>query len=511
MRRSSGSIAASPVLVGTVTTLVVVVAVFLAYHANNGLPFVPTRQLKLDVASGSNLVAGNEVREGGFRIGIVEKLRPVQLPNGTAVAEVTLKLDRTRGALPVDSRAVIRTRSALGLKYVELTRGHSNRTFADGATMPVAQAKVPVQFDEVYSTFDQRTRRASQESLAGFGDALAGRGGDLNYTIRNLPELFRHLQPVTATLADPRTALPAFFKGLNRAASAAAPVAQTQSELFTRLADTFGAFAADTNALKATISKSPSTLDVSTASLRAQRPFLRDTTAFAADLSRAAVSLRASLPDINPALEAGARVLPRTVRLDSELQGAMRALRDLAIYPGTNLALRGLNATVKTLNPQLRYYGPFQTVCDYPTFFFTFLAEHISEEDIYGFAQRALLNSGNGGTNDVNSQGAKGYANDVGPANPRGAVENLHDQGHGNAAIDRHGNADCEKGQWGYPEGRWSTFAPPGFNAVLDPHDPGNQGVTSYRGRQTGRPHVPRGETYTREPQTGPQLDPRLR
>ena len=40
-----GSLAASPTLVGAVTVLVVVVAVFLAYQANQGLPFVPTYQL----------------------------------------------------------------------------------------------------------------------------------------------------------------------------------------------------------------------------------------------------------------------------------------------------------------------------------------------------------------------------------------------------------------------------------------------------------------------------------
>jgi hypothetical protein len=385
--------------------------------------------------------------------------------------------------------------------------------------MPVAQAKVPVQFDEVYSTFDERTRRASQENLVGFGDALTGRGLDLNYTIRNLPEFFKHLQPVTATLADPRTALPAFFKGLNRAASAVAPVAKVNADLFTRMADTFAAFAADTNALKATISKSPSTLDVSTASLRFQRPFLRDTTAFSADLSRAAVSLRASLPDINPALEAGARVLPRTVALDAELQDAMRALRDLAIYPGTNLALRGLNATLATLNPQLRFYGPYQTVCDYPTFFFTFLAEHLSEEDVYGFAQRALLNSGNGGPNDANAQGSKFFAHNTDNSppgapgtNPRGAIENLHGQTY-SAAINRNGTADCENGQRGYPEGtglsKSTRSLPPDQNGsydhlVTDPHTPGSQGPTSYRGRQTGRSRVPRGETFQREPNINP-------
>ena len=38
------------------TVLVVMVTVFLAYNANQGLPFVPTKQLKVDFADGSNLV-----------------------------------------------------------------------------------------------------------------------------------------------------------------------------------------------------------------------------------------------------------------------------------------------------------------------------------------------------------------------------------------------------------------------------------------------------------------------
>jgi ABC-type transporter Mla subunit MlaD len=58
----------NPVLLGAVTVLVVLVAVFLAYNANSGLPFVPTRELKVDVPDGSNLVVGNDVLEGGTRI-----------------------------------------------------------------------------------------------------------------------------------------------------------------------------------------------------------------------------------------------------------------------------------------------------------------------------------------------------------------------------------------------------------------------------------------------------------
>ena len=67
----------SPVLIGAVTVLVAVLAMFLAYNSNRGLPFVPTRELKVDIGDGSNLINGNDVREGGFLVGIVTKMEPV--------------------------------------------------------------------------------------------------------------------------------------------------------------------------------------------------------------------------------------------------------------------------------------------------------------------------------------------------------------------------------------------------------------------------------------------------
>src|SRR5206468_6622099 len=80
-RRGSASIAANPVLIGAATTLVVLVAVFLAYNANNGLPFVPSYTLKVNVPSAANLVKGNEVRLGGTRVGVVDSIEPVRHRN----------------------------------------------------------------------------------------------------------------------------------------------------------------------------------------------------------------------------------------------------------------------------------------------------------------------------------------------------------------------------------------------------------------------------------------------
>ena len=78
MKKTGAGIASNPVLVGGVTILVVIVAVFLSYNANQGLPFVPTTSLKVRVPNGANLVPGNEIRSGGSRVGVIDDMRPVR-------------------------------------------------------------------------------------------------------------------------------------------------------------------------------------------------------------------------------------------------------------------------------------------------------------------------------------------------------------------------------------------------------------------------------------------------
>ncbi len=163
MTRKQQSAFANPVLIGAVTVLVLLVAVFLAYNANEGLPFVPTRQLKVDIGNGSELVAGNDVREGGYLIGIVSALKPVTLENGQTGAQLTLNLNKAYGEVPIDSTVSIQPRSVLGLKYLDLHKGTSTHMFADGATLPVNQTNVPVQFDDVFKMFDANTRASVQD------------------------------------------------------------------------------------------------------------------------------------------------------------------------------------------------------------------------------------------------------------------------------------------------------------------------------------------------------------
>ncbi len=495
MRRAQQSAFANPVLIGAVTVLVMLVAVFLAYNANTGLPFVPTKELRVEIANGSNLVVGNDVREGGYLIGTVSGLRPIELPNGQVGAQLTLKLNQSYGNVPTDSTASIRARSVLGLKYVDLHKGTSTQLLPDGGTLSISHTSVPVQLDDVFKTFDARTRTAIQQDLAGFGDTLAARGSALNDTIASLPQLFGHLEPVARYLSDPNTELTRFLDSLDALVAAIAPVAQVDARLFTDMAGTFQAISRDPNALESTIRELPSTLDVSTRSLIAQQPFLSDLTTLGRDLTPATAELKAALPDVNPALEAGAQTLVRTPSLSANLQQVTNALKNLAQAPGTNVAINALTSTVSTLNPMVKYLGPFQTVCDYWNYWWTFLSEHLSEQTRLGFAQRALINFADAGQPDnVGAQGASQPA-----AGQLGGPEYLHGPTYG-AAIDSQGSADCETGQRGYPR-KLNHFDPQHRNLETDAHTPGDQGSTYH-----GRVRVPAGETFSRNPLTGPQL-----
>jgi virulence factor Mce-like protein len=496
---------ANPVLIGAVTLLVVLVGVFLAYNANSGLPFVPTRELKVDVPDGANLVVGNDVLEGGTRIGFVSGMRPLQLNSGKIGAQLTLKLSPQEGMVPVDSHVTIRLRSVFGEKYVDLVKGTSKKVYPDGGTMPIKQTNVPVQLDQVYNMFTPPTRKGIQNNLVGFGNAFASRGSDLNITIQNLPRLMKYLRPVAAYLAAPSTQLTHFFGALDNFARVLAPLSNTTIHLFADASTTFQAITSNPADYEATIAQSPPTLTTSTHALRASNPFLTDFTVLGHDLTPATASLKRALPQLNPAIETGTVTLRQTPILNAKLQQMMRALKALSQDPGTNIALNALTATVNTLNPVVRYLGPYQTVCNDWNYAWSDLADVVAEPArSLGTAQRALLMSNNPTQKNSPSQAgapqpANGGGLNVPPFSGMGGPAFAHGETYG-SAISSSGLADCETGQRGYVK-RLNHFDPKHRNFDSDAHTPGLQGPTF-----AGRLRVPAGETFSRNPPTGPQV-----
>jgi ABC-type transporter Mla subunit MlaD len=455
MRRGQGplqSIAASPTMVGAVTTLIVIVAVFLAYNANNGLPFVPTYRVSVVVPNAARLVKNNEVRIGGARVGVIEsidvtKVSPGQVANsatqqgtpvGTATqasngsnqtccvaAELNLKLDKSASPIPEDSVFRVRYRSSFGLKYLEITRGTGKAapegyvfdglddsgscrlpthaaTFASSIPASARNGcfQKQTEFDAIYDTFNTKTRTNVRKNLIGYGDAFAGRGASLNQAISELKPLFANLKPVAKVLASPNTELRRFFEALGRTARIVAPVAVQQAELFGNASVAFAAIASDPDALRAAISEGAPLLTQGPSLLRRERPFLTEFTELSRRLNPGIRDLRISIPTLNDAITTGTPVLNSTPPINHKLRGVMVSLKKLVQQPSTKTSIQRLQETFDTAKPLAQWVAPSQTVCNYWNYFWTLLPEHLTERDQIGFQQRIALVGGTVGATE---------------------------------------------------------------------------------------------------------------
>jgi ABC-type transporter Mla subunit MlaD len=472
MRRrgsQAASIMSSPVLIGALTVLVTIVAVFLAYNANQGLPFVPTYDLKLSLPNAANVVAGNDVREGGFRIGAVDKVSAVRRPDGTTYAVVRVKLQKSVEPLPVDSTLIVRARSALGLKYIEVDPGSASSGFQNGATLPLSAARPrPVELDEVLNTFDLKTRNGIKGSITGFGTGLAGRGISLNAVINDLPPLLDNLQPVAQNLAAPQTQLNRLVPALERTARLVAPVAQDQGSLFANLDTTFTALSDVARPfVQDTISKTPPTLDTAIANFPQQRPFLENTAAFARELRPGVAVLPDTVPALADALHFGIPNLKRAPAFNKQLEGVFRAVQRFSLDPNVTRGVTRLDSAVTSLNPTLTYVLPTQTVCNYATLFFRNIASLLSEGDSRGTWQRFIIIPTPQGPNSESGPSSA-------PADGPDVSNHLHANTYPNTAAPGQ-TFECETGNEDYILGK-----------TIVGNQPGNQGTKTdgqYKGQ----------------------------
>jgi virulence factor Mce-like protein len=453
-------LAADPTLVGALTVLIVIVAVFLAYNANNGLPFVPTYRLSIQVPDADSLVKGNDVRVGGIRVGAVESVVPVQHEDGTASAKVNLKLDKSVDPLPQDTTVAVRSRSALGLKYLEIRPGDSSQGLPEGSTLSLAAARPEtVDIDRVLNMFDAPTRTAIQRNELEFGSALAGRGPDINAAIGVLPALLQRLEPVSRNLASSSTGLGRFFNALEATSAEVAPVAETQAHLFVSLDTTFTALARIARPfLQQTISKAPPTEDTTIATLPHIRPFLRDSATLFTELQPSSRLLVTAAPELAAATRSGPPVLRKTPVLNAELAPTAQALVDFGNTPGVTPGLQLLTQTNSLLDPTLAFVTPAQTVCNYVTLLLRNGTSITSLGDGIGTWQRFLVLEPPKGPNNVGSPASA-------PANGPDLANHLHYNPYPNTAAPGQPR-ECEAGNETYNAA-----------ATVIGNVPGNQGT----------------------------------
>jgi virulence factor Mce-like protein len=415
--RRRNSLAASPLLIGALTVLIGVVAVYVSYGANNGLPFTPTYDIKAELPEASGLEKGNQVRLFGRRIGIVSAITPHQDPNtGKVTAIVSLKLEKHAGQLPADTTTEVESVSTIGLKYLELKRGHSRQTIPQGGTIPVSHAREPVEIQDFFNIFDKKTRIAIQQNTNAFGNGFAGRGVGLNETIHTLRPLVENSVPVLHNLASPQTGFGQLFVALDKIAKEVSPVAETQATLFRQLATFFTAFAAASPSLERTIEGGPEALHQAIHSLPYEGPFIEKGTEFVSLLRPSAKILTKVAAPLGHAFAVGAVNVRAAASLNAQLASSLQALELFSKNPLVLVGFEELTRTAELGTPLFAGLAPAQAKCNYITLAFRNLANLLSESVGNGTLARVVPILSPSGVNNEGlpaSEPANGSSEDV--------------------------------------------------------------------------------------------------
>jgi ABC-type transporter Mla subunit MlaD len=368
--RRVGQSASTPVLIGAVTVLVAIVAVFLAYNANNGLPFVPRYTIHVELRNASELTHGADVHLAGALVGHVDDTQAARDAAGRPIAVATLALNKSVQPLPADSRFVIRLKGAIGLKYLQVVPGTSRRGLPDGATVPDSQTSAEVDLQQFYNMFDKPTRQGVRAATGGFAYGLAGRGSDLNSAFHAFVPLVTDLGPVMRNLSSAKTDLAGFFRGLESFNHAVAPVAEQQATLYGNLDTTFTALAGIAIPyLQDWIHQTPPTFETFIAQAPTIRSFTLDTAGLFRQLRPGFATLHLSAPVLTQAEAAGIKNLPGTASLDRELTTLAVHLKNFGQNPTVQKGLDRLTLTASSLTPPLRHLTPVQAKCNYVTLF----------------------------------------------------------------------------------------------------------------------------------------------
>lgn len=162
---------------------------------NMGLrgPWTQEFTLKAEFDSANGLVPQAEVRVSGVHVGRVTEI------NGSQAGGALVTMELQPGvALRQDTRAVIRPKTLLGEKFVELvrTQGSGQPYLQTGATIPRLQTGQAVEIDDILNAMDAPTRKAMSESFRELGIAVDGRQQDIANSLQPLDTTLANLRPL---------------------------------------------------------------------------------------------------------------------------------------------------------------------------------------------------------------------------------------------------------------------------------------------------------------------------
>lgn len=345
----------SPAFAGAILFVLLGVSIAFAFISHKGIPgrdYTYATAAFDDVSAG--LREGSDVRVQGVRVGQVSE---AFYENGEARAELQLP-----GGFEIyrDATARIRSRSALGQKYVDVDPGTKATGVLGDEVIPRSRTASLVELDQVLDSLNPDARAGLATGLRELGAGFGGRAADLNELIELAPELLEDLGTTTAALGSEDADLAGFLVAAERLASRFVGREDEIASLLARSAEVMAAFDADGGRpLDQTLKSAPGALDQLRSGLEALKPAASDLSTTLEALAPAAKALGKATPDLRGALQEGRAPLSALPGVSGRAVPAFEGLTALArdarpLVPEFAEALKLLRGPLELLVP----YGP---------------------------------------------------------------------------------------------------------------------------------------------------------
>jgi phospholipid/cholesterol/gamma-HCH transport system substrate-binding protein len=304
----------------------------------------------------SQLAVESDVRISGVSVG---KVKGIELAD-SGLADATIEIEPQYAPIPVNTKAILRQKTLLGETYVELTPGDPHAgMIPEGGDLNPAQVSDAVQLDEIFRTFDEPTRVAFQNWMAGASEALKGRGVDLNAALGNLAPFAERADDVLRVLDSQRLAVKQLIDSGGQTFDALSERPGELRSLIQNTEEVFSTTASRDQELRETFQALPTFLTQSKLTLERLDKFAADTDPLVTQLRPSARQLSGTflaLKDLSPQLKEFFRGLKPVIRRSQEGFGALRTVLDDQLPP----ALGRVDAYFDQLIPALQAVGRYK-------------------------------------------------------------------------------------------------------------------------------------------------------
>ncbi|HEY2141729.1 MAG TPA: MlaD family protein [Solirubrobacteraceae bacterium] len=233
--------------------LVVLLVAYILFSGGGGTDY------KLVFAEADQLVRGDQVQVGGVPVGSIKDI----VLTHDFKARITIHVDSSLTPLHEGTTAQIRVPSLTSVanRYIALTPGPNNRrALADGATVQTSATSLAVDLDQLFNTFDPKTRKGLQQVFQGSAEQYAGAGSDFRQSTKYFGPSIASTDHLFSELVRDQPTFTNFLVESSKAVSTIGARSGALTDLIENTNKTFQAIGARQTSLAQALRQLPTTL-----------------------------------------------------------------------------------------------------------------------------------------------------------------------------------------------------------------------------------------------------------